>query len=76
MLVSFIAALMAILSLGAFIIAYFIPTLIALNRDLEKAGRIFAINTLVGWTLVGWLVALGMSLKNSPTTTAHMFNAK
>ena len=34
---------------------YFLPTIIA--RDKSDAGLIFAVNLLLGWTLVGWIVA-------------------
>ena len=42
-------------------ILYFLPTLVADSRDVEGAGGVFAINFLVGWTFVGWLVALVMA---------------
>lgn len=72
MLFSFFVVLMAVLGFGAFLAAYFAPTLIALQRDLEHAGRIFAINAATGWTIVGWLIALNMSLKDdSPKDGAH-----
>lgn len=64
MLFSSFVVLMAVLGFGAFIFAYFAPTLIAVQRDCEHAGRIFAINALTGWTVVGWLIALSMSLKD------------
>ena len=37
---------------------YFLPWLIALVRGHHSAGGIFVLNLLLGWTLVGWLVAL------------------
>ena len=34
---------------------YFLPTII--GRDKSDAGLIFAVNLLLGWTVVGWIVA-------------------
>jgi len=35
---------------------YFLPTII--GRDKSDAGLIFLVNLLLGWTVVGWIVAL------------------
>jgi len=35
---------------------YFLPTIIA--RDKSEGGLIFAVNLFLGWTGVGWFVAL------------------
>lgn len=40
------------------VVVYFLPMLIAYGQERRDAGRIAAINLLLGWTLVGWLVAL------------------
>jgi hypothetical protein len=39
---------------------YFLPTLIGLRK--RNAGAIFALNLLLGWTLIGWIVALVWAL--------------
>jgi Superinfection immunity protein len=49
-----------LLWLGCAVAAYFAPTLIALKKRNIRA--IFALNLLLGWTLVGWVVALVWSL--------------
>lgn len=41
---------------------YFVPTAIALNRDHHQVGPIVVVNILLGWTFVGWVVALAMSV--------------
>jgi hypothetical protein len=43
---------------------YFIPTIIALGRGKQNAGAIFALNLLLGWTFVGWVVSFVWSLTN------------
>jgi len=37
---------------------YFIPTFIAFIRKKPNTGVIFALNLLLGWTLIGWIGAL------------------
>jgi len=37
---------------------YFVPTFVALLRGHHNGFSIFLTNLLLGWTLIGWLVAL------------------
>lgn len=41
---------------------YLIPTLVARNLKHHNLGAIFALNLLLGWTLVGWVAALVWAL--------------
>jgi hypothetical protein len=41
---------------------YFIPTGVAMLRNHHNAGAIFALNFLLGWTVIGWVAALVWSL--------------
>ena len=47
-----------------FIIAilYLFPTGIAMLRKHNNATAIFALNFLLGWTMIGWVAALVWSL--------------
>lgn len=45
---------------------YFLPTIIGANRKVVNVGSVFAINLLLGWTLIGWAVALAMALRTNP----------
>ena len=36
---------------------YFVPTMVALFRHAKHSAAIVVINLLLGWTVVGWLVA-------------------
>jgi hypothetical protein len=38
--------------------AYLFPTFIAMLRGHRNAGGVFAVNLLLGWTLIGWGAAL------------------
>jgi hypothetical protein len=40
---------------------YFIPSIIAAVRHCRTTVWVFAINVLAGWTVVGWVVALGVA---------------
>lgn len=41
---------------------YLIPVLVAAKREHRQIAAIAAVNVLLGWTLVGWVVALAWSL--------------
>jgi ABC-type sugar transport system permease subunit len=42
---------------------YFLPFAIAFNRKRANTGAIFALNLFLGWSLIGWVVALVWALK-------------
>ena len=44
------------------IAGYFLPTIIAGRRKHHNLPAIIAVNLLLGWTLLGWLIALIWSL--------------
>ncbi len=46
---------------------YFIPTFVAVTRKVTNAGSVFVINLLLGWSIVGWAVALAMAVKTNMT---------
>ena len=37
---------------------YFLPSFVAASRKNERAGQIFILNLFLGWTLIGWVIAL------------------
>lgn len=53
-----VAIIVAILSAG-----YMLPWAIAAVRGNANAWSVFWINLLLGWTIIGWIVALVMSIK-------------
>ena len=55
-------AVAAIILIIVGIALYFLPATIAISRHHHQAGAVFAINLLLGWTLIGWAVALAMSM--------------
>ena len=50
--------ILAVLIFGA----YFLPTLIAFLRNHKNKLAIFFLNILLGWTGIGWVVALVWSV--------------
>jgi Superinfection immunity protein len=44
------------LAVGSF--AYFLPWIVAGTRNHHNRGAIFVLNVLLGWTFVGWVIAL------------------
>ncbi len=53
-----VAIVVAILSGG-----YMLPWAIAAVRGNANAWGVFWINLLLGWTIIGWIVALVMSIR-------------
>jgi hypothetical protein len=41
---------------------YWLPTIIAIVRRTPSALGVAAINFFLGWTIIGWIVALVMAL--------------
>jgi len=44
---------------------YLLPVIIAGIRRVPGIGAVAVINVLLGWTLVGWVVALALALRSS-----------
>ena len=47
--------------------AYFLPSLVAMWRNVSSIGSVVVINLFLGWTFVGWVVALAMAARSAPT---------
>ena len=53
---------MTVVMLFAFLAcAYFAPCIVAAARHKANAGGVVLVNVFLGWTLVGWVVALAMA---------------
>lgn len=65
------AAVMAAGAAGS--IVYMTPTLIAVARLSPAVGRIALLNTCLGWTVLGWLLALHIACRThrQPPAVAH-----
>lgn len=40
-----------------FFLGYFIPSFMALTRQRDQRMKVFLLNLLAGWTIVGWMLA-------------------
>ena len=40
---------------------YFLPTIVASARHHHNRGSIFVLNLFLGWTFIGWIIALAMA---------------
>jgi hypothetical protein len=45
---------------------YLLPVLIGVARRVTDIGALATINILLGWTLIGWVLALAMALRSAP----------
>ena len=45
---------------------YFLPAIIAAVRNTHNSTAILLVNLFLGWTFVGWVVALVMALCSMP----------
>ncbi|WP_285564941.1 MULTISPECIES: superinfection immunity protein [unclassified Streptomyces] len=45
--------------------AYFVPAFVAFSRGVPNKGSVFVINLFLGWTVVGWIVALAMAARSN-----------
>ncbi len=60
----FFAGIWGILVFVISIGIYFLPTIIAIARRRDNILAIFLLNFFLGWTFIGWVVALVWSVKN------------
>jgi hypothetical protein len=44
-------------------VLYFLPAIIAFARSKRDAVSILVLNIFLGWTLIGWVIALVWALK-------------
>lgn len=48
---------------------YFLPAIVGAVRSVPNLGSVVVINFFLGWTFVGWVVALAMAFRSDPSTT-------
>lgn len=48
------------------VLVYLAPTAIAANRSAPHFGSIAVIDIFLGWTVVGWVVALALAMRDVP----------
>lgn len=60
-------AVMVLLGLAAVSLAlYLLPVLIGRIRHAPDLGMVAVINLFLGWTFIGWVIALALALRSAP----------
>jgi ABC-type sugar transport system permease subunit len=65
--------LLLLVLVGVSIVFYFLPSIIGYNK--RNASAIFLLNLFLGWTLVGWVVALVWSVTYDPPPATYYHSA-
>jgi hypothetical protein len=56
------------------IIIYFVPAIVAIIRHTRNVTGILLLNILVGWTFVGWIIALVWSFRDERQANSRSDN--
>ncbi len=56
---------------GIWFVMYFLPTIIALIRSKRDTVAILLLNLFLGWSVIGWIVALIWAAKNDVPMAAR-----
>src|SRR5437016_2746600 len=51
---------------------YFLPTIVAAAGQKRKAGAIFVLNLFLGWTFLGWVLALVWAIADERSRPREM----
>jgi hypothetical protein len=63
---SLLSVLVAIAGTIVGVVVYVLPTIIAARRNMPHVGSIAVVNVFLGFTYVGWVVALAMAVAGKP----------
>jgi hypothetical protein len=56
---------------GFGMVFYFLPAILAFARNKRDATAILILNFFLGWTMIGWVIALVWALKNDVPAVAR-----
>jgi hypothetical protein len=56
---------------GFGLVLYFLPSILAVARSKRDTTAIFVLNLLLGWTAIGWVIALIWALKTDALLAAR-----
>lgn len=60
-----VAFIMVLVLASALLLGYFLPALVASARRHRNTSAIFALNLFLGWTFIGWVVAIVWSFTDN-----------
>lgn len=46
------------------LVAYFLPSVVAHSRKAPDINTVVVLNLLLGWTVIGWCVALALAFRD------------
>ncbi|MEW2177598.1 superinfection immunity protein [Streptomyces sp. NPDC005406] len=52
-------------------LVYFVPAVVAFSRGVPNKGSVLVLNLFLGWTLVGWVVALAMAARSTQQRSSY-----
>lgn len=61
----------ALLLFVLFLLFYLVPSIVASLREHRQVVAITVLNVLLGWSLIGWAIALVWALTNSAERPRH-----
>ena len=53
---------------------YFLPAIVAAARHTHNATAILLLNIFLGWTVVGWGIALLMAISSAPSYVYYNYH--
>lgn len=48
---------------------YFLPTIVAVVRRAPNAASVAVVDIFLGWTVIGWIIALAMAVRDRTVAT-------
>lgn len=51
------------------VVLYFAPSIVGYLREVPNEGSVLVVNSFLGWTIVGWVVALAMACRSRPQSS-------
>jgi hypothetical protein len=58
-------AVAGLVIIAILIALYFIPLIVAVLRKVPNVGSVGVVNFFLGWTFIGWVVALAMACRSA-----------
>lgn len=56
--------------------AYFLPLIVAILRKVPNVGSVAVVNFFLGWTFIGWVVAMAMACRSADRgVIVHQYGA-
>ena len=66
-----LGTLIGLILIGLGIIAYSVPTIVVLARKAPNVTPVVLVTIFLGWTLIGWVVALVMAMRPKQQTQPY-----